>query len=271
MPTAGHLSAWVQVNGIRLPEYAITINADGTEVSCWVPSEAGKNFEICYQDSLRAFATGTKLFIDGVRMRGKFLYPHSMTDHRRSMHATHRGITVSPSSYKPYVFSNCELIEDEDFVSTMSPQVGEIVCSVAELRIRDFALSSGGPYNLPPLRVQERAKKGIVHGTQLGTAVKILKARQRRETDTVQQLVTFKFMYRPLNVLMADGIVPATSAANDVTARLPLNKSEVIDIAAKKDRGSHQSRSAAGGNPVKREPKRERSMTLDNQIIDLTV
>ena len=50
------------------------------------------------------------MYIDGVRMRGKFLYPHSMTERRRSEHATHRGITVSPTTYKPYVFANCELI-----------------------------------------------------------------------------------------------------------------------------------------------------------------
>ncbi|KJA14690.1 hypothetical protein HYPSUDRAFT_48907 [Hypholoma sublateritium FD-334 SS-4] len=261
MPAAGHISAWVQVNGIRLPEYGTTVSADGTEVSCWIPSEAGKNFEICYQDSLRAFATGTKLYIDGVRMRGKFLYPHSMTERRRSEHATHRGITVSPSEYKPYVFANCELIEDEDFLSTMSPHVGEIVCAVAELRLREFAPPPTATYEFPPLRVQERAKKGIVHGTQLGSAVKMSRSRRRRETDTIQQLVKFKFVYRPLNVLIADGIAPASASDVGVLAYLPHDNSEVIYFRDEEEVGL----------AMKREPKRERSMTFDNYSIDLTV
>lgn len=57
-------------------------------------------------------------------------------------------------------------LEDEDFVSTMSPHVGEIVCSVSELRLREFAPPPSTTYEFPLLRVQERAKKGIVHGTQ---------------------------------------------------------------------------------------------------------
>ena len=42
MPTVGHLSAWIQVDGVRLPEYATEIDPSGTKASCWVPSEAGK-------------------------------------------------------------------------------------------------------------------------------------------------------------------------------------------------------------------------------------
>ena len=70
------------------------------------------------------------------------------------------------SIVKWYADCTVLLVEDDDFVSTVSPNVGEIVCSVAELRLREFAPPPSVTYDFPPLRVQERAKKGIVHGTQ---------------------------------------------------------------------------------------------------------
>jgi len=43
MVNVGTFSAWIQVDkDTVLPEYSATYSADGSEATCWVPSEAGK-------------------------------------------------------------------------------------------------------------------------------------------------------------------------------------------------------------------------------------
>ncbi|KJA14689.1 hypothetical protein HYPSUDRAFT_48906 [Hypholoma sublateritium FD-334 SS-4] len=272
MPTVGHLSAWIQVNGVRLPEYATEISGSGTKASCWVPSEAGKNFEICYEDSLLAFGTTTKIYVDGVLLPGgRVVHP---MQHRPQGFTTHRGIRIASDSYRPYVFSDCELIEDEEFVSTTSPHVGEILCVINEAKIKGYIKRphTAKPYDLPPLKIQEREKKGIVHGTQLGSAIDRWSKKKTREVSNIRHLVTFEFKYRPLNVLKADGVVPTGPLGRRVSSRLLHNKSEVIDLTVQEENGSsHSQPSTLSGRPVKREPKRERSMTLADQFVDLTV
>lgn len=58
------------------------------------------------------------------------------------------------------------MVEDEDFVSTLAPGVGEIKCVVEEVQAYGYRPRHVGAVDLPPLRMQERAKKGIVHGTK---------------------------------------------------------------------------------------------------------
>lgn len=63
------------------------------------------------------------------------------------------------------------------------------------------------------------------------------------------------------DVLRADGIAPAAASETGVSAYLPRDNSEVIDLTDEED----------DGFTVKREPKRERSTTFDNYSTDLTV
>jgi hypothetical protein len=36
------LHAWISVDGVELPEFAVEYSADGKEASCWIPSECDK-------------------------------------------------------------------------------------------------------------------------------------------------------------------------------------------------------------------------------------
>jgi len=63
------------------------------------------------------------------------------------------------------------------------------------------------------------------------------------------------------DVLIADGIAPAEASETGISAYLPRDNSEVIDLTDEED----------DTLAVKREPKRERSTTFDNYSIDPTV
>ena len=95
----------------------------------------------------------------------------------------HEGEGTSPTTYKPYVFSNSQLTgnqfllvldpnrraiasEDESTFGPATASLGEIVVDVEQVIFhatnpRVFVVPI-----MPPLNVHERAKKGIVHGTQ---------------------------------------------------------------------------------------------------------
>lgn len=44
MPRLDHYEVWISVDGKKLPEYGIHHHseADPTEITCWIPSQAGK-------------------------------------------------------------------------------------------------------------------------------------------------------------------------------------------------------------------------------------
>ena len=44
MPGIANYSAWIEVDGKKLPEYDIQYSDNGTRATCWIPSEAGKVF-----------------------------------------------------------------------------------------------------------------------------------------------------------------------------------------------------------------------------------
>jgi len=55
--------------------------------------------------------------------------------------------------------------------------------------------------------VNEKVKKGIVHGTQLGAEVRS-RTRRPRKTSKIRHIATFLFQYRPFAVLQAAGLAP---------------------------------------------------------------
>ncbi|KAJ3515143.1 hypothetical protein NLJ89_g1950 [Agrocybe chaxingu] len=207
MPNQGHLSVWIEVNGVELQEYGMELSADGSTVTCWVPSEAGKAFEICYRDSLNAFTTATSLSVDGIRCKGKVARAHPGLLPPGVVRQ--RGVSITNSSYKPFIFSDCKLIDDDDFV-TLTPGIGEITVRVTEVAIRSKQTKARKIPYFPPLNVHERAKKGVVHGTQLGDTVFMQSSRAPIRTHKIRDLGTFIFRYRPLGKLFYDQISAAS-------------------------------------------------------------
>lgn len=280
MPKLGNYEVWIRVDGEKLPEYGMLNNsASGTtEITCWIPSEVGKAFEICYKDSIRAFATGTSIVMDGNLCHGAGLILLSRQEKPLSKSDTlvHRGVTVSNDSYRPFVFSSCQLTDDDGFIS-LSSDPGQITIIVEQCAVgkqkKSFRKSFPKPFPKP--MVHERAKKGIVQSVELGPE-RFQKATRTRTTTTIQRLVTFKFKYRPLDVLQADGIAPCSTSnnrevkvtleCNSEEARIQLLKEEIRVLEAQQ----RQKRKRSDSNISRQRLKRDPSFILDNNVIDLT-
>ena len=95
----------------------------------------------------------------------------------------HEGEGTSPTTHKPYVFSKCQLTgnkflllldpnrraiasEDESTFGPATASLGEIVVDVEQVMFHAINPRVFAVPNMPPLNVHERAKKGIIHGTQ---------------------------------------------------------------------------------------------------------
>ncbi|KDR68600.1 hypothetical protein GALMADRAFT_231248 [Galerina marginata CBS 339.88] len=221
MPIVGGFSCWIQVDGQPLAEYKIEYSVDGTQATCWIPSEVGKEFQVCYSDPVRILTTGSRVTVDGTLCSRKVL----PVEHPRST-VTHKGAMITDTTLRPFIFSSCQLLDDDNLESLNNPPaIGEVILVIQEVHVHSRLLKREA-VNLPPLQIHERAKKGIVHGTQLGEEVS-RRRKQPRKTTLLRELATFVFKYRPLAALMADGI----ALLPDPPPRKPLSSTEdFIDL-----------------------------------------
>jgi hypothetical protein len=66
-------------------------------------------FEIYYKDSTRAFTTATDIVVDGNPCTGRFVLSRQEGPLSKSDTVVNRGVIVSNDSYRPFVFSSCQL------------------------------------------------------------------------------------------------------------------------------------------------------------------
>ncbi|KAJ7187779.1 hypothetical protein C8R46DRAFT_1340730 [Mycena filopes] len=180
-------SAWIIVDGWReLPEYNVQISEDEKTVTCWVPSEVGKKFSVCFQTSSFSQEIGGYLTMDG-------------TDY---------GTTV-----KPFMFSALALTDDDSFLDSSSahPNLGVMQLAITPIAVEPLR---GPPLDissqtLAKLKLHERSKKAVTQQISLArpeplaTPIKISKGRR-----TGPDIVNFFFKYCSLDVLRAKGIAP---------------------------------------------------------------
>ncbi|KAH9481198.1 hypothetical protein JR316_0005718 [Psilocybe cubensis] len=268
MPIIGNFSAWIQVDNQPLPEYQIEYSQDGRKATCWIPSEAGKEFQICYRDSERSKTTASKVRIDGHKCAGKIIYS-KISHPTRSSTSVQKGVSGGNNTLRPFVFSHCRLVEDE------SEQMVKNLSSIGEIKVKISHVETGSVTDnhghIPPfdeLRIYERAKKGITHGTQLGTAVP-REPKHARKVNFKRTQVTFEFRYRPIDILMADGIAPQPTSPPSVKRQHASEHLDLIDLT--RDDGRDDTLDRMQRKRIKREVKQEPSMTYDDAIIDLTL
>ncbi|KAJ7162068.1 hypothetical protein C8R46DRAFT_1193867 [Mycena filopes] len=151
------LSAWITVDGQGLPEYDVQISEDEKTVTCWVPSEAGKKFSVCFKASSFSHAIEGSLTLDGNSCSSAFLRRHSW-----QFPAEQDGVTDG-TTLKPFMFSALELTDDDSFLDSSSshPDLGVIQLTIAPVVIRPLR---GPPLDissqtLAELKLHERSKK----------------------------------------------------------------------------------------------------------------
>ncbi|KAF4614040.1 hypothetical protein D9613_007440 [Agrocybe pediades] len=219
MPSIGNYSAWIEVDGKRLPEYQIKYSGEGKQASCYIPSELGKEFVICYEDNLRAIATIADAKVDGSKtIYGYYIPPYK--EYQERCVARTSGV-LTGNAIRPFVFAACELslsaldsvkfdfnhildiLTDDDNASKEAITIGKIVVHVWQVSIVGYARNAdhGDSVDLPPLRIHEQAKKGIDHGVQLGPAKPVKSPAATLQGARIAHLVSFGFRYRPLGKL----------------------------------------------------------------------
>ncbi|KAE9398909.1 hypothetical protein BT96DRAFT_858772 [Gymnopus androsaceus JB14] len=222
MPTFQSFSASIVIDGKPLDEYNVeTSEADGiTTVTCWIPSFAGKKYEVHWKDSICKKATDGVIYVDGTNCGGTII-------NRRNDVATKTGIRVSPTALRPFEFSPLNLTDND--TSEMPCSVGQI-----ELRIRYWlvivnpkkpkTLLRGAP--IPAEQVfNEKAKKGIDHQTKFGAVVQTEQSYAAQGRPDGNYFLHFHFRYRPLDVLRAHGIAPpAEPTASDSSSSRPTKR-----------------------------------------------
>ncbi|EPS95258.1 hypothetical protein FOMPIDRAFT_1054332 [Fomitopsis schrenkii] len=81
----GNINVYIESQGHALPEYQVEIVDDKT-VACYIPSEAGKNFMICWRADTRHddHVTSVRPRIDGHNIYGKLHSPGQLDGFRES-------------------------------------------------------------------------------------------------------------------------------------------------------------------------------------------
>ncbi|KAF5375823.1 hypothetical protein D9757_011186 [Collybiopsis confluens] len=213
MPAHKSFSASVIVDGKPLEEYSVkTVKKKGgtTTVTCWIPSEAGKRYEVHWKDSACKQPTKGRLYIDGHPCGGKICQ-------KKNQIKIQRGIRQAETTLTSFEFASLlvtgVLVADDDEASAleMPRNAGQI-----ELRIRNYQIEGRGMRTeskfkaLPtPQTYSEKAKKGIDHLTSLSGTITCSRATRTVRGESIgKTFLRFRFRYRPIGILCAQGIAP---------------------------------------------------------------
>ncbi|KAJ7759402.1 hypothetical protein DFH07DRAFT_741148 [Mycena maculata] len=276
----GQFSASVSVDGAELSEYAVEYSADGKEATCWIPSENDKASCSHNQASVFRQISGV-LTVDGIHCEGK-----TMKIRRTNptfSKAARDSVATSATKRRPLLFSKQALTDDDEYLNTaISPHLGTIRVKIRHVRRDTRGPTIQAAKNYQTQILHERSKKAIGHSVKFGAEYE---ARLNRKINThlVQELVTFVFKYRPIELLRAQGIAPP--AAREERAVSPTN---VLDLTMDVDedddaaeirklqerletlQNKNKRVKREPSNAVKKEVKREEPIFKPGEVIDLT-
>jgi len=191
------------------------------------------------------------------------------------------GLRVSPTAYRPFVFSNLNLTDEEETVQTLgASKIGQIEVTITFVKILGEKPTTR-MYEVPAeQKFNEKAKKGIDHQTRFGDIVQTRAVHTVKTKSLGKPAVRFIFRYRPLEVLRAHGIAPqaapvaSASSSQRTRKREPFPEdlkpriNEVLVLSDSEDEhpARKQRKRVKRENNVKREPLN----ILSGEVIDLT-
>ncbi|KAF9001567.1 hypothetical protein BDQ17DRAFT_1426518 [Cyathus striatus] len=280
MPEGLGFKAWLSTeNDEALPEFGLHTSLEKREIQCWIPSEAGKRFKVCWQkvDALTVDATCGFVKVDGTGVGGLIAYRNEFLPMVKD------SVRTSESTYRHFLFSPLQLSDDDLFLNTSSAQnLGEIELSVWEVLVGNDTPILDFPVSAKTI-VHEKSKKGLAHSIGFGPELTLKTKIAQKHIDAIKVLVTFVFKYRPFDILRANGIVPPRPQPIRMPSppQLPLGPvkkrkiKEEDDVAfeAEKELEFHRARvreleaRCANVKRVKTEP---RPAFLSGEVIDLT-
>ncbi|KIY68931.1 hypothetical protein CYLTODRAFT_453068 [Cylindrobasidium torrendii FP15055 ss-10] len=207
------LSAWITVDGRALDEYSQEFNDELGEVTCWVPSQEGKEFQLQFLDKCIHHDVGVYFYVDGNEVSARILA--NTAEPRNRIFCA--GIKSSPETERPFIFSKTQLIEADAIPQTPSAALGEIKVECWSVDIGD-EVPFGQPEFSAVDSVSEREKVDATHHVGLGDARRA-EARLSREATRCSLLASFLFRYRPIEILWARGLAPVVPLDSDAIHR----------------------------------------------------
>jgi len=217
MPHLSGVEVSILVDGVALPEYKIITSGDH-EVSCYVPSETGKKFQVSINDQggdrgHRVHIHTSTLDIDGVKMT-----LGQVREEAEGTRFTIKGLeNESRTAFQPFYFANLQVSEEGPELGGRSDALGTISLKVWWLRLHEVRPTLGTQNrNLPTLRnetVHEKSKKLTTHRVLLGESVLADQSHLQRSRSTIETrfpALTFSFHYANKDLLTARDIIPST-------------------------------------------------------------
>ncbi|PFH48368.1 hypothetical protein AMATHDRAFT_5862 [Amanita thiersii Skay4041] len=273
MPKLGTFEARIRIDGVELPEYGIEIDEEGKKASCWVPSEAGKAFSVCWNNLEPLFDTAGCVTLDGTYGEGVFV------DKGIKREAVLHYQLTSETTAREFAFSAITYTDDDAYLNTSTLNLGEIVLELwrAKIRANRYVLPKTLPLEKDDMKVHERTKKFAAHRVQRFPSAAGL--------DSLGKIV---FRYRPLDVLQANGIAPLPPRVEPVekqleeSAKKNKKKRSLEEIKNKEEDDTElheqirhlQAQIQTLEGRLSKKPRamkiEKREPTLSNEVIDLT-
>ncbi|KZT71922.1 hypothetical protein DAEQUDRAFT_763413 [Daedalea quercina L-15889] len=219
----GNFEVFIKSEGRELPEYHMEPVDDKT-LGCYVPSEVGKTFEICWRGdtSYDMYDTTVRCDVDGHKAGGSHCS-------RGLLNASRWGIREAADRRRPFVFSPLITTDDETFAAGPGahPDLGTVEVQL----IHAICITKTGfktqANQFRPGVVHEKSKKMGVQCVSLGDGRRC-KASNKVHVQQINRgepYLRFVFRYRSKEFLQAEGIMPSNErTASDGQEQAPAGR-----------------------------------------------
>ncbi|KAF7322052.1 hypothetical protein MKEN_00728200 [Mycena kentingensis (nom. inval.)] len=246
MPEWYGFHCWISIEGRDAEEYGVQTSIEDKTVTCWIASELGKQFQVHFRadwPALQPFhrrTTNAKFLMDGVNCGSKYTSPGSIGVVKSGT------LEADGKNIRPFVFSTLRLTDDDAALGLNGSTAQANLNQLGVVGVDVYPVQVGGRMNrtdamLPQLELHERTKKAVTQQIQLGTPEKQEKRLALRSVTRLgPDIVKFRFKYRPLDVLCANGIArplePKNKAATSNPKVIVIVDSDEEDVAVEVER-----------------------------------
>jgi len=202
------MSAAIVCDGKELETY--DVKQEGTSLlTAFISSEAGKQFKIKISNNLTNFGLTIFVHIDGQLIQHMFLRPKSSCEFL--------GPYKSICSIHPLKFQELQLVDLDLEDVPVAPEIGTIELKALRCQEQGTAkpIMSFKEENLHKGCVSERSKKGGWHHVATGEETPIMPVNGVNVDyldSTGLPYASMKILYRPRELLRAQGIIPVNNA-----------------------------------------------------------
>ncbi|KAJ7049713.1 hypothetical protein C8F01DRAFT_725786 [Mycena amicta] len=288
-------SACIMIEGKPVVEYGVkkTKSDDGKThiVTCHIASELGKKFSVNWTNESYRKHTRThgNVKMDGLRCAGNTIHKDELpcTKKWKGVHCD------DGESFRHFQFSALTLTDDETTSSLNSRELGVIELAMYPAKYSAKAkktpskpIAGTEKNDLPQIIMYEREKKGLTQQVSLAPPKLMVPLTLAAKPQTSKHahrigpdVVRFRFVYRPLDVLRADGIaVDPSPTKTDVKRKRKLEDQTHHQSTQKKPKlepGTQKSKEKVKVKEVEKvteKVKKENGPVTRrrNEVIDLT-